>query len=194
MRTTSCRLRSLLWVPLLAASLLVAATRPTSAQVPARNFGELALKVKTGDTVYVTGDTGGHEDEARVLELTPALLVVSVDGLRRELTESQVDRIRQRVPDSRKNGALIGFLVGAAGATAGGVALASPEGSCKAGCIAANVAYGGGIGALVGLGIDALIQGRKDIYVKSDGRRSHNVGVSPFVSKQAKGLSLTVRF
>ena len=36
--------------------------------------------------------------------------------------------------------------------------------------LAVNVFYGGGLGALMGLGIDALIQGRKDIYQRGASR------------------------
>ena len=97
-------------------------------------------------------------------------------------------RIRQRLPDSRKNGALIGSLVGAAASVAGAKALESPAGSCTGGCVAANVLIGGGLGALVGLGIDALIQGRKDIYVKGGSQASRDVVTRPFVSSQTKDI------
>jgi hypothetical protein len=131
MRTDPRRLRFLVQVPLSATWLLAGATSHASAQVTARNFQELGLKVKAGDTVYITDDSGKQEREAQILELTPSLLAVSVGGVRRDLSASNVSRIRQRLPDSRKNGALIGFLVGASGATAGAVAMASPSGSCQ---------------------------------------------------------------
>lgn len=149
-----------------ALAVLMAAA-PVTGQTVATTFDELRLKVKAGDTVYVTNYSGRSEQEARILELTGSSLALSIDGIQRDLVESDVMRIRQRLPDSRKNGALIGFLVGAAGITTGAIVMASPSGSCTGGCVAVNVLYGGGVGALVGLGIDALIQGRKDIYVKS---------------------------
>jgi hypothetical protein len=146
-------------------ALAVLMAAPAAGQTVATTFEELRLKVQAGDTVYVTDDSGQSEQAARVLDLTAASLTVSIQGVRRELVESRVRRIRQRLPDSRKNGALIGLLVGAAGSTAGAVAMASPAGSCTGGCVGVNILFGGGLGALVGLGIDALIQGRKDIYV-----------------------------
>lgn len=105
-----------------------------------------------------------------------------------------MSRIRQRLPDSRKNGALIGFLVGASSATAGAVAMASPSGSCKGGCIAANVAYGGGIGALIGLGIDSLLQSRKEIYVKADSPSARRVELQPLASRGLRGLRVSLRY
>ena len=164
-----------------------------SAQAVATSFEELRFKVKAGDTVFVTDDSGTSEREARILDLTSSLLTVSIGGVRDELVESKVKRIRQRLPDSRKNGALIGFLVGAAGSTAGAIAMASPSGSCTGGCVAANVLYGGGIGALVGLGIDALIQGRKDIYVRG-GQASLALDLRPVGWSQTKGVSVSLRF
>ena len=138
---------------------------PVTGQTVATNFEELRLKVKAGDTVYVTDDSGKSEQGARILDLSTSSLVVSIGGVRRELLESNVARLRQRLPDSKKNGALIGLLIGAAGSVAGAKALESPAGSCSGACVAGNILYGGGLGALIGLGIDALIQGRKDIYV-----------------------------
>jgi hypothetical protein len=104
-----------------------------------------------------------------------------------------VRRIRQRVPDSRKNGALIGFLVGAASSTGMAIGLASPAGSCTGGCIAGNVLIGGGLGSLAGLGVDALIQGRRDIYVRG-GQASLDIDLSPVVSSHVKGVSMSLRF
>lgn len=194
MRTEPRRLGMLRQFVLCAAWLLPWATSPASAQAPARDFQELALKVTVGDTVYITDESGKEGQESRILALTPSLLAVSVAGLRRDLTESDVRRIRQRLPDSRKNGALIGAVVGALGATAGAVALASPSGSCRGSCVAANVAYGGGLGALVGLGIDALVQGRTDIYVRVDHRSSRGVEGRPLGSSTGTALRVSLRF
>jgi hypothetical protein len=162
-------------------------------QTVATSFEQLRFKVQAGDTVFVTDDSRASEQEARILDLTSSLLAVSIDGVRHELAESNVRRIRQRVPDSRKNGALIGFLVGAASSTAGAIAMASPAGSCTGGCVAGNLLIGGGLGSLVGLGIDALIQGRRDIYVRGD-QASLDIGLSPVVSSHVTGVSVLLRF
>lgn len=147
-------------------ALAVLMAAPVTGQIVAASFDELRFKVKAGDTVYVTDDSGKSEQKARILDLSTLSLALSIGGVRRDLVESNVKRIRQRLPDTKKNGALIGFLVGAAASTSAAKALESPPGSCSGGCVAVNVLYGGGLGALVGLGIDALIQSRKDIYVR----------------------------
>ena len=183
------------WVSLVAfvafAALMAA---PVAGQTVAASFDELRFKVKAGDTVYVTDVSGKPEQEGRILELSASSLAVSIGGVRRDLVEGNVQRVRQRLPDSKKNGALIGFLVGAAGSVAAAKTLESPSGSCGGGCVAVNVLYGGGIGGLVGLGIDALIQGRKDVYVSGASRSSQEVVVRPFVTFEAKGLNISFRF
>ena len=165
-----------------------------NAQEVAASFDELRLKVKAGDTVYITEDSGKSERKGRILDLSASSVAVSIGGVRRDLVESNLSRIRQRLPDSRKNGALIGFLVGAAANTALAKTLESPSGSCSGGCIAGTVLVGGGLGALAGLGIDALIQGKKDIYLKGASRSSQNVVVRPSVTSQTKRLDISLRF
>ena len=147
-------------------ALAIFVTSAADAQQVATSFAQLQVLLKAGDTVYITENRGQPEWQTRIVGVTASSLAVSADGVRRELSENNVQRIRRRLPDSRKNGALIGFLVGAAGSTAAAKGLESPPGSCAGGCLAGNVLYGGGVGALVGLGIDALIQGKKDIYLK----------------------------
>lgn len=165
-----------------------------NAQEVAASFDELRFKVKAGDTVYITEDSGKSERKGRILDLSASSVAVSIGGVRRDLVESNLSRIRQRLPDSRKNGALIGFLVGAAANTALAKTLESPSGSCSGGCIAGTVLVGGGLGALAGLGIDALIQGKKDIYLKGASRSSQNVVVRPSVTSQTKRLDISLRF
>jgi hypothetical protein len=55
-----------------------------------------------------------------------------------------------------------------------------------------TILLGGGVGALVGMGIDALIQGRKDIYVRAQASRS--IEVTPLMLSQAKGVSVSLQF
>lgn len=183
-------LRSLVFVLPILLSLPAA---PAIAQVPARSFEDLRGLLEAGDTVYITEKGATDDVEARVLEVTPTLLSVSIDGTRRELAEARVGRIRQRVSDSRRNGALVGALVGAAGTTSGALAMASPKGSCRAGCIGINVLYGGGIGALIGLAVDGMIRSRRDVYVAEDRPRAR-VDVGAFALPATAGVSVSLRF
>lgn len=169
-------------------ALSIFVTTAADAQQVATSFAQLQVLLKAGDTVYITENRGQPEWQARIVDVTASSLAVSIDGVRRELSENNVQRIRRRLPDSRKNGALIGFLVGAAGITAGVKGLESPPGSCAGGCLAGGVLYGGGVGALVGLGIDALIQGKRDIYVRE---AAGHASAPPSLPRGAKGLKVT---
>lgn len=184
--------RSATSVAFVALAVLIAA--PATSQTVAASFEELRFKVKAGDTVYLTTESGTSEQRARILDLSASSLAVSIDGVRRDLVESNVTRIRQRLPDSKVNGAVIGFLAVAAFSTSMAKALESPVGACSVGCFAVNVLYGGGLGALMGLGIDALIQGRKDIFQRGASRSSLDVALRPSLTAQAKSLNVSLRF
>lgn len=188
----ACSACSATSVAFVALAVLIAA--PATGQTVAATFEELRFKVKAGDTVYLTTEGGTSEQRARILELSGSSLAVSIDGVRRDLVESNVTRIRQRLPDSKVNGAVIGFLVVAGFSTSMAKAFESPAGACSVGCISVNVLYGGGLGALMGLGIDALIQGRKDIFQRGASRSSLDVALRPSLTAQAKSLNVSVRF
>ena len=187
-------LRVIFRVALLATTLLIVETTHAGAQAPARNFQELGLKAKVGDTIYITDNTGQAEEKAEILELTPSLLGVRIEGIRRDFAEGNVTRIRQRVPDSRKNGALVGFLLGAAGSTTGAVLTASPSGNCKGECIGISLLYGGGVGSLIGVGIDSLVKGLGDIYLGVSERQASRIQVRPFASSAERGVRVSYYF
>jgi hypothetical protein len=175
------------WV---AASLLFLSSF-ASAQDVATNLEELRLKVGPGATIYVT-EEGGEEYTAKVVSLSTSALVVSVNGANREVSESAVRRIRQRLPDPLWTGALIGFGVGVGlGALAAG---ASESCSSEGGAQCAGPALGMGLlGGGLGLGIDALIKGRKVIYES----RSPNAAawnLVPLVAPRGAGAGVTIVF
>jgi len=164
---------------------------PAAAQDVATTFEELRFKVKAGDTVYVTGEDG-QEREAKIVGLSASSPVVTMGGAQSNLTEGRVKQMRQRLPDPLRNGALIGFLVGGAGSTAMAKALESPVGSCTGGCVAANILYGGGVGALIGLGIDHLIKGKKTIYEPS--QSAGTIVLQPVLLSRTLGFGVGLRF
>jgi hypothetical protein len=139
--------------PLAAFALLLLLAARSEAQAIAENFDQLRFRLQAGDTVYIVDGTG-QEQEARVLDVSSSLLAVSIDGTRRSLAERDVTRIRRRLPDSPRNGAIIGAATG----SGLGIGLfASLGNECSAGCLVTGVAFYGGLGALVGTGVDALI-------------------------------------
>jgi hypothetical protein len=169
------------------ASLFVLAPAFASAQAPARNLDELRLKIKAGDTIYLT-DPSGHERSGRVVDLTPTLLTASFDGVSREFQESSILKIRKRQPDPLWTGALIGGAIGLAlGAAAASFSEDCSHSTGSGGCVGPALAVAG-MGTAIGIGVDALIQGRKVIY---DPARA-GLLVSPIVAPRAVGVRLIV--
>jgi hypothetical protein len=174
--------------------LLMLAPLTAGAQTVAGNFQELRFKVKQGDTVYVTDDAG-QERKARILGLSGSSLLLSMDGTRRDLSENNVKRIRQRLPDPLMNGAAIGGLSVMTLSTVSSIAFSDrTEGETFGWADVGFILYLGSIGAGVGIGIDALIQGRKIIYETSGTISRRSFDVSPMLSPQLRGVRLSVRF
>jgi hypothetical protein len=180
-------------VLLINALVVLGSVLPAGAQAIATDFEQLRFKVGAGDFVYVTDNTGRIEQRARVIELTASSLVVSIDGARRDLAESHVRRIRQRLPDTLWNGALIGSAVSIGTGAAIAIAVASGE-SLDVASVGIGLAFYGGIGALVGMGVDAMVKGRKTIYEGDRPNASMDFAVRPVVLHERKSISVTVRF
>lgn len=156
-------------------------------QDAARNLDELRLKVKAGDTIYVTDDSG-RERSGRIVDLTAAVLTVSFAGTSRELTEKSIVKIRKRQPDPLWTGALIGAGIGLAlGATAAAFSEECSHNAGSGACVGPALSMGA-IGAGVGVGIDALIQGRKVIY-QAPGLSFH---LSPMIAPGRVGIRVSV--
>ena len=161
---------------------------PARAQAVAQNFDELRLKIKAGDAIYVMDETG-RERRGHVLDLSPSALRMSFDGQPGELTESATLRIRQRRPDPLWTGALIGGVAGAGL----GVLSATFSEECShnagSGACVGPVLSATGICAAIGVGIDAMIQGRKVIYERPAGRSVH---LSPMASPGRAGIRVVI--
>jgi hypothetical protein len=193
-----------LW-PLLAGSMVLLALGRGSvqAQTVAHSFEELRSKLKPGDTVYVTDDSG-RERRAQILDFSPSSLILSVDGARRDLSEENVKRIRQRLPDPLWSGAVIGAAVAMAplivycsqasesGETCGDQLFVA--GGCDELCLGLGLVPLGAIGAAAGMGIDALVRGRKTIYEALGGTSPRALRVSPVFSSRARGVLVSMSF
>jgi hypothetical protein len=174
------------------AALLLAPTSRAAAQELATTFDQLRFRVGAGDTIYVTDETG-REVSASVIEVSTRALVVSISGSRREFTEAQVTRIRQRLPDSLWTGGLIGLGVGAA---LGGAAAAASEGCSYAGgseCYGPAVSFAA-IGMGIGVGIDALIKGRKPIFERPGTTASIRFLLVPHLGPRTKAVRLVLHY
>ncbi len=183
-----CRVR-----PCLALVLTVLLGGPwlARAQGIAGSFEQLRLLVRPGDTVVVHDSGGGHT-RGRIGALSPATLVLQGRSETREFHEVDVRTISARRSDPLGNGALWGLGVGA---VMGGLMVATMcNGDPDCAGVGAIVALVyGGLGAGVGVGVDAMITRPHVIYERSTG--AARVGVGALLSRQRPvGAALSVGF
>lgn len=155
-------------------------------------------RVKEGQKVRITDDQG-REWQGRVGTFTPdTLTVVTDDHERKELSYGTILRI-DRPHDSLANGALIGFASGAALALG---ALISEEHDCEPGTFfgCADPTAGayllgplmfGGLGAAVGVGIDALIRKDPSLFERTG---AAHVTLAPAVGPGFRAVMVSVRW
>jgi hypothetical protein len=172
----------------------VALTAPAvaAAQEPVRSFDQLNTRLKPGDTVWVT-DAQGREVKGKIVDLAPGAVTVKADASR-TYGPADVNLIHERRPDSLKNGALIGLGVG--GGLTLGLCLAGSESEDAGWCALAAGIYGGA-GAAIGVGIDALIPGKKIVAYRAPGPAgapSARVSFAPVITPRAKGVAVSFSF
>ena len=141
-----------------------------------------------GMTVWIT-DSSGREEKMRIVSVATDRLTAAAGADVLHIDAADVTRVRVRQSDSLLNGALIG-----AGAAVGSALLfcraMEPWENCRDD-------YGpmlriGAIGAGIGLGIDALIRGRRSIYEAAEG--SPRLQAAPLLGRRGAGLRISVTF
>lgn len=174
-------------------ALLVAV--PAGAQTDTET---IRARVKNGQKVSVTTDSGS-ELNGRISDVSSDGLSIQADGERTSVPFARIIRI-DRPRDTLSNGALIGLGAGALFAV---VSMAGEAASCDpqeiggffgcsnpgAGGYAAGALIGGGLGAALGVGIDALIRRDREIYRRGNTPR---VTVAPVISPRLGGAVLSV--
>jgi hypothetical protein len=151
-----------------------------AARQPSRSFLDLQERLHSGNTVYVT-DTTGTETKGKVVEVSGSALVLDVKGVHRRMDQSSVRHV-QRHGDPLWNGLLIGVAVGASAMLVADPRYEpctnSPKTLCANSQMGQRVLAVGIMGA-GGAGIDALIGGRRYVYL-APGQRLQGAQ-SPFV-------------
>jgi hypothetical protein len=154
------------------------------------SFEQLQILVKPGDNIYVK-DATGSTIKGRIADLSPSSLSLVVKGQRQAFSQIDVHEIRQWRGDSLKNGALIGAAVG------GGITLISfaayPCYDCGAEVVA-GVALSAGIGAAVGVGLDALIPSKQLIFFNPSRSTAGKFQIKPILNRSNKGVKVAFSF
>jgi hypothetical protein len=162
--------------------------RPAAEGPSARSFEQLQVLVVPGDKVSIS-DPSGAKFTANIARVNASSVSVKIKDAVREFQESEIETMRQRRPDSVKDGALAGLAVGA------GLSILAC-GRCHLGDRVGLIGLGfyGGIGAAVGAGIDALIKTDMVVYRKRGNAAGPQVSVVPQLAKSHKGVAVSVRF
>jgi hypothetical protein len=190
MRTSSAARQFVAWVPLVALSLLLPAL--AAAQEPVKSFDQLNTRLKLGDTVWVT-DAQGREIKGRLTSFAPDAVGVDANGAQ-VLRADEVRAVEHRRPDSLANGALIGLGVGFA--TGAGLALwACSEEECSWGEATMFALVIAGVGTGIGVGVDALIPGRKQVVYRAPGASGNaRLSIAPVITPRTKGFAVSFAF
>ena len=150
----------------------------------------LEAAVLPGMTVWIT-DADGREEKTRIVGVSGDIVTTSAGDEIRRLRTADVTRVRARRSDSLINGALIG----AGAAVASGLFLCSLTETwenCRDD--AGPMLRIGAIGAGIGIGIDALIRGRRTIYETGGSRGSTRLRAATIVARRARGVQVSLSF
>jgi len=169
------RVVGLLLVFPLTAILFVAS--PARAQDPSprvnTEFSSLKGQLKTGDGVVVSIQ-GGTLVRGRVVDISNVQITVLANAVRREIPADQVTRVQRR-----RNGILLGALIGAGAGIPFGIALRSyahNEGGNEAGALLFPIAVGLGSG----IAVDALLVRPRTVFKRTPSTRARlSVIVAP---------------
>lgn len=173
-----------------AAVLLVLLQGVSTAQTSgvAASFGEMPRKVKSGQIVIVI-DNAGRKTRGKVVEASDSSLVILTRdqnnqwATREMFAPSAVREVKRTGPIWDK--ALVGLAIGVVPA----LFVEDCSGCASSGELAL---VWGGIGAGIGLGIDAAL-GPKLVY-RAPGTRQTQVVLAPVVGHSRKGAMLALRF
>ena len=147
--------------------------------------------VRTGEIIWVT-TTAGQELKGAVVSSSSTSVTLTKGADTITLPLMEVRRIEVR--DSLLNGTLIGALIGGGISAWIGVTLDRDcNGPCgNWGAITRFTAVGAGVGALAGMGIDALLRSRREI--DRSPRSTRSVAILPTLSDTHLAVLVTARW
>lgn len=179
-----------IWLKRIALLILLSgsAGSAVSAQTPQGAKPNLETILSPGMTVWIT-DSGGREEQTRIVGVSGDIVTTTAGDDIRRLRTMDITRVRVRHSDPVINGALIGAGV----AVASGLflcRLTEPWENCRDDV--GPMLRIGAVGAGIGIGIDALIRGRRTIYDAAQG--STRLYAAPIIARHAAGLQVSLSF
>lgn len=174
-----------------ATGLPMAQEQAPMAQAASPDADKIRRRVKDGQKIVVTDDQG-RTLSGRIGELRPDALMLLVG---RDTTKVPYDRIVSidRPRDRLWDGALVGLVVGAGIGLAGAVAAASDDsgwGSPDPAFVALVLTpMLGGIGAFIGVAVDAAIPRDSNLYRRTGPTR---ISLSPALGPRHRSVAISV--
>ena len=152
---------------------------------------EIRRRVKDGQKIFIVDDQG-RELKGRIAELRADALTLLVDRHRTDVPYDRIVRI-DRPRDGVWEGALIGLGIGAGLGLIGALAAATDDsgwGSPNPADVAriAPLVFGG-IGAGIGLGLDAAIRHETNLYQRQGATR---ISLSPALGRSRGSVAILV--
>jgi hypothetical protein len=178
------------WRPILLSAAVLALGTHAFAQGIATNFDQLGVLVKGGDSITMTGSSGGVF-EGRILDVSPSTLTLDVGGHAREFVLDDVRTISRSQHASLGKGAAWGFGIGAGWALVG----LSASGNCNScgGIITTITLTTGAMGAGIGTGI-AAVTVRDHVIFANPSTSSVKWSAGPILGRERAGVKMTVRW
>ena len=179
-------------LPLIALAVGITAWTATAAAQTAESFEQLRVLVQPGETVSIK-DTTGAISHGRVAALSSTSLTLQGSTFTREFLEEQVLSIARRRQDPLGNGALVGLAVGGGLAIAAGGSTCNGDdwvNLCEGGTVLLLAGMWGGLGAAIGLGIDALIVREHPVYRAPV--QELRISVQPIFSAGRRGVLVSL--
>ena len=177
----------------------LASEKPRHVATNQSDADTIRQRVKQGQKVRIT-DEQGREWQGRISALAPDKLVLFTrEREQRDIPYSTILRI-DRPHDGLGNGALIGL---GSGALLGWLAVLSDDnrpcqpfqlfdcGDPSSGEYVVAASILGGLGAAVGVGIDAVIKKDPNLFRRGSARA---VTVAPTIARGMRGLTVSVRW
>jgi hypothetical protein len=169
-------------------------SKPVLGQSVDSSFSDL---VRKQETLFVV-DANGTEFVGRLLQVEPSSVTISTSEGEKSFARERVSELYRRgdsVANGAKIGAVVGAVLGALATKDGGCgALLSPYESCPVQTYAANMAIIGGLGAGIGVGIDALFRGRTQIYPGNRGSVWSAVTIAPVADFPRASIAMSMRW
>jgi hypothetical protein len=165
----------------------------SSQSKPARTFADLRALARYGERVEVV-ELNGTVWKGEIVGLSSRSVRVSVAGTTHEWDEAQIREIKKRKKDLWWNGALIGMGAGALTGTLLGASSCGDYGECLANAVPAGLFGGMAIGLTAGALIDFSIRKMETAFQLPNTSLRPTIGLTPILTRDRQGLSLSVKF